>query len=243
MYTLSEHITPNITVTYGGQNVTGATSSNFRVWTEPDNTSYTPSGFSEIANGTYTFTISAPNVMGSYTLKVEVTHPILGIKGTGVANFKVEEHWATVRITSPNITTAVEDETNKFVAAPISSVAAIVFRGTYFTDIGSAVGQINMTQRLRGNKFYVVWTTGTPETVRSRMKYIADDSFEDFANPSFGFALTKTYQVSISLKYADIDLTTPNTRTTKLTPGTYSLVVRNAGLSDNKVVIDISKTG
>jgi len=98
-------------------------------------------------------------------------------------------------------------------------------------------GSLSTTQGLPGNKAYLIFTQGQRANFLNRLPLLKDGSFENFVNPSFFYPLESDSRITIDLTYQNIQINGSD----RLTPGSYSLLVRNAGVSDGKVVVQVAR--
>lgn len=116
-------------------------------------------------------------------------------------------------------------------------IAGIVSRGL---TKGASVtgGYTTLTQDAAGNKFYVLFTRGTRESMDSRAVYLDDNTFEKFNSPSFGFELKTLRNVVIKAVYDNIDIVGSE----RLRAGSYNLLIRYERLSGGRPLVSISRS-
>lgn len=117
-------------------------------------------------------------------------------------------------------------------------MAGIVSRGVT-KDSRVSGGYVELTEDAPGNKFYVLFTKGAHENIDSRLNYLADNSFESFYSPSFGFELKAGKHVLITASYDDIDIVGSE----RLRPGNYYLAIRYERLLGGMPQISVSRSG
>lgn len=116
-------------------------------------------------------------------------------------------------------------------------MAGIVSRGVT-TDSRVSGGYVQLTEDAPGNKFYVLFTKGAHENIDSRLNYLADNSFESFYSPSFGFELKTAKHVLIKTSYDDIDILGSE----RMRPGNYYLTIRYERLLGGMPQISVSQS-
>lgn len=120
---------------------------------------------------------------------------------------------------------------------PDSQLLGNVFRGDRAITAQAGDGFLSTTQALLGNKAYLIFTTGQRANFMSRLPLLKDGSFENFINPSFAHPLETDSRINLELSYQNIIVNGSET----LPSGTYSLLIRNVGLSQNKVVVNVAR--
>lgn len=149
-------------------------------------------------------------------------------------------HWLTVTVESSSLSPVISTS-GKYAASNLvnSTVFAIVNQGNAFYNVTSAANSMTIGEDLDGNNVYLVLTKGTVQTLAERIPDVVSGAFETYINPSFGFPIIKKNRVTVGLDYSDkgINLTGDY----KLSPGIYTLIVRNEGVQNGKTVVSIKR--
>ncbi len=90
------------------------------------------------------------------------------------------------------------------------------------------------------HEFFLAFTSGDHKDIDGSLTAIESGEFLDRVNPAFGVATSSVYTITVGLDYYDsnVDLN----GNLHLGPGTHSLTILNQGLSDGKVVIEVSES-
>ncbi len=126
---------------------------------------------------------------------------------------------------------------NYIVSESDGIISGIVSRGVV-KSVNVQGGSFELTQDSAGNKFYVFFTRGTRESLFSRAKYLADNTFEKFYSPSFGFELKEKKHIVMSAIYDNMDIVGHE----RLRAGSYNLLVRYERLVSGRPQISITKS-
>ncbi|MBU4246707.1 MAG: hypothetical protein ABIF85_07875 [Nanoarchaeota archaeon] len=120
-----------------------------------------------------------------------------------------------------------------------STVIAVVSRGGIFYNVDSTATSMTISEDLDYNNAYFVFTKGNVGTISDRMPDVLSGVFETYVIPSFAFPFIKKNMVAVGLEYFEkgINLTGDY----KLSPGTYSLIVKNEGVQNGKTVVSIRR--
>jgi len=155
-------------------------------------------------------------------------------------SYAASAHWLTVTVESSSLSPVVSTS-GRYAASNLenSTVVALVNQGSAFYNVTSDSSSMTLGESIDGNNAYFVLTKGTVETIADKIPEVLSGAFETYINPTFAFPIIKKNRVTVGLDYSDkgINLTGDY----KLSPGIYTLIVRNEGVQDGKTVVSIKR--
>ncbi|MCK5023619.1 MAG: hypothetical protein KAS04_05575, partial [Candidatus Aenigmarchaeota archaeon] len=215
-----------------------------------------------ITNGyTYEYNYRVPpEATGTWT--VEVTGTDLGnAQDTNITTFEAVSVKIRIRLVL-NQTSAktyipgtgvrdFADMTNEYFSQPPSyyiasytanSLYGVVFQNQHFlgllTNKTASDFAIGMDLNYPNSIMFVVFTRGDWRAINNRISLINTGDFLYYPEPSFAFGLGDKYKMKMYLDYTDKDIMGNNR---KILGGSNAIAIKNDGLSDENLALNISK--
>ncbi|MBW6451283.1 MAG: hypothetical protein K0B02_00950 [DPANN group archaeon] len=138
-------------------------------------------------------------------------------------------------IDSTHISSSVLDSGKIFITSEKSDYVIALVSDSYAVT-SSTASSISMTQEFDSNEFYVVFTQGSNQIVRSRLDLVASGKFDLYYDPSFAFKMSDKNHIEFSLDYTNDNINLSGT-SLLLRPGNYMLSIENNGSLGNYITI------
>ncbi|MEA3229988.1 MAG: hypothetical protein U9P44_03660 [archaeon] len=145
--------------------------------------------------------------------------------------------WVEANMTSAYFVRASSDyDTSKnFVeSSTLGTVLAFVTENDAVMSYEASSHKLYLSQPFKSNKLYIVFTRGEKGTIRQRIQYINDKTFETLYSPNFGFKIEKDNKIRLTLGYGSVNIYADESQeeiTQRLQAGNYQLLVKNMGVS------------